>query len=131
MLARECSLTCERAGWNERRMARENCLVEFHLYLSYGTWTFRVQPARGYQILSARIRVPSLDTSMLENIPSLGCTKYIVIRINKIEASSSSSYSQTIIKFRIRWIFKISPIQRYLVEESKLLLFTVIQHVSS
>lgn len=62
MLARECSLMCERAGWNERRMARENCLVEFHLYLSYGTWTFRVQPARGYQILSARILVPLLDT---------------------------------------------------------------------
>lgn len=54
----------ERAGWNEKDGQRD----EFHLYLSYGTRTFRIQPARGYQILSARIRVPSPDTITLENI---------------------------------------------------------------
>lgn len=59
-----------------------------------------------------------------------------VIRINKIDSLSFILFFLFSNNDKISYpmdgnFLKISPIQRYLVEESKLLLFTVIQHASS
>lgn len=118
--ARECSLTCERAGWNERRMTRENCLCRIPLVslLRY----LDIQSSTGTRLPNPFCKDScSIAGYYYWKILLLLDVQSKVIRINKIDSLSFILFFLFSNNDKISYpmdgnFLKISPIQRYLVE---------------